>query len=355
MKARALLSLALMLQAGAAFAGSITEPSVERSAPNKVTVRWTDADPVDVFVSDRPDATVDTARRVSRNDRDGHHDLKGSAAQRSYFLLRDRASGQVVRVAERVLPLEQGSNFRDIGGYAAADGKHVRWGLIYRSGGTPLLSEADLRQVQALGLAKMVDLRSDEERVLAPTRIDGVPYTAVGYSMGPMVANLGKNKSDPMKGIEQIYRNFPTQLAPQLRLVFRSLLAKEGPLAYNCSAGQDRTGFTTAMILSALGVPRETIYADYALSTTYRRPAYEMTKIDPAAHADEPVALFFAKFQGNPDQAKPKPLLTAANKPYLAFSFDEIERRWGSVEGYLEKELGVGTADLATLRATYLE
>src|SRR3546814_7040686 len=91
---------------------------------------------------------------------------------------------------ERALPLEHGSNFRDIGGYPAAGGKHVRWGMIFRSGGTPLLNDADEQRIGALKLGEMVDLRSSEERVLAPTRIYGVRYTAVGYSMGPMSANL---------------------------------------------------------------------------------------------------------------------------------------------------------------------
>src|SRR3546814_13513140 len=92
----------------------------------------------------------------------------------------------MIRVAERALPLEHGSNFRDIGGYPAAGGKHVRWGMIFRSGGTPLLNDADEQRIGALKLGAMVDLRSSEERVLAPTRIYGVRYPAVGYSMGTM-------------------------------------------------------------------------------------------------------------------------------------------------------------------------
>ncbi len=61
-------------------------------------------------------------------------------------------------------------------------------------------------------------------------------------------------------------------LAPQMRLLFNTLKRGEGPIEYNCSAGQDRTGFATALILSALGVPRETIYKDYLLSVKYRQP-----------------------------------------------------------------------------------
>src|SRR3546814_18531331 len=97
--------------------------------------------------------------------------------------------------------------------------------------------------------------------------------------MGTMSANM--NLADPMQRMSAVYRDFPQQLVPQLRVLFDTLLAKEGPVVYNCSAGQDRTGFATAMIMSALGVPREVIYKDYLLSTGYRKPLYELPKIDP--------------------------------------------------------------------------
>src|SRR3546814_13258465 len=87
--------------------------------------------------------------------------------------------------------------------------------------------------------------------------------------MGTMSANM--NLADPMQRMSAVYRDFPQQLVPQLRVLFDTLLAKEGPVVYNCSAGQDRTGFATAMIMSALGVPREVSYKDYLLSTGYRK------------------------------------------------------------------------------------
>src|SRR5690606_1362168 len=109
-----------------------------------------------------------------------------------------------------------------------------------------------------------------------------------------------------------------------------------------------------AMFVSALGVPRDHRYDDYLLSTSYRNTAYEMPKIDKAAHANNPVALFFAKYQDNP-AAKPKPLVTADETPFLAFAFEAVEQKWGSVENYLDQEIGVGKDDIAQLRATYLQ
>lgn len=318
---------------------------VERDASGALAVRWTSPDPVDVLVAGSADVPAAKARLVSARDNDGRELLADDGAPRSYVLLRNARSGETIRLAERLVPLEGGSNFRDIGGYAVDGGRHVRWGLIYRSGGTPLLTEADRSRVAGLGLADMVDLRSDEERVLAPSRIDGVPYAAVGYSMASLhVAG----------GMETTYRSLPQMLKPQMRLIFAKLLRGEGPLAYNCSAGQDRTGFVTAMVLSALGAPRETILADYHLSTTYRRPENEMPKIDPALAAGNPVAAMFASYQRAPGQ-RPQPLKTAEGKAFLSFALEEIEARHGSVAGYLKAELGLGPAEIRALRARYTE
>ena len=253
---RITLSLTAMLMVSVpatALAAPPADAAVESGTAGSLIVHWTSPDPVDVLVADHADAPAAKARLVSVRDRDGSHLITLPGERRSYFVLRNSRTGEIARVAERPVPLERGSNFRDIGGYAAAGGKHVRWGMIYRSGATPLISETDQNRIRALGLANMIDLRSDEERVLAPSRIEGVPYTAIGYRMGDL---------NVAGGMEPVYRNLPKAMAPQLKQVFAKLLRDEGPLVYNCSAGQDRTGFVTAMILTALGTPRDVILAD---------------------------------------------------------------------------------------------
>jgi protein-tyrosine phosphatase len=341
--------VALALYASPTLA--LSDAHVERGDAGTIIVRWTASRPVDVLVRDRPDATARTATLASAADNDGQHSLAVPAGTRTYVLLRERGTGQALRVAERVLPLEAGSNFRDIGGYPAAGGAHVRWGLIYRSAGQPLLTAADQAQIARLGLANLVDLRSVEERRLAPTRIENIRYNAVGYSMAALMPAAG---SPTIRNGSTLYRGFPTLLAPQLRLVFDRLLNERGALAYNCSAGQDRTGFVTAMILSALGVPRETILADYQLSTQYRRPQFEMPKIDPAVAATDPVARMFAGYQ-TPQAMTPTPLVEADGTPFLAGAFAEIEQRHGGVIAYLEAQAGLTPARRKALIAAYTE
>jgi protein-tyrosine phosphatase len=341
------LSLAACALAALAAPALAQQADVARIAPDRVEVSWTGAKAVDLYRLDRPGAPLAPELLVSANDRDGHETVTLPAGSRALFAVRDHASGKVIHIAERLIPLEQGSNFRDIGGYPAAEGKTVRWGLIYRSGATPLLSDNDRVTISKLGLANLVDLRSDEERQLAPPRIDGVRYSAIGYSLGAM---MPKNAAELRNGAE-LYRNFPQFFAPQLKLVFELLEKGDGPLQFNCSAGQDRTGFTAAMVLSALGTPREVIVADYLKSTALRRPEFEMPHFDPAAFPGNPVAQLFA---AHPDSAA-TPLVEADGTPFLAGAFAEIEARWGSVDAYLQQEVGLTPERIAALRARYTE
>jgi protein-tyrosine phosphatase len=341
--------VAAFLAVSAGATTPISDAKVERISPDHVTVSWVASGPVDVYVSDKPDAMVRTAKLTSSADPDGRYDSADNGNGRAYFLLRDRKTGATIRTAERLLPLVQGSNFRDVGGYETIGGKHVRWGLIYRSGATPMLTETDVARVKALGLHDMVDLRSSEERLLAPTKLTGIRYTAIDY---PMMGMMAKS---PVAAAGYSYANYPEFFAPHLRAIFEDLLRKQGPVLYHCTAGQDRTGFTTAIILTALGVPRDTIVADYHLSTKYRQPQWEMDKIDPALAASNSVAALFAGYQKNGAFTKAQPLKTADGKPYLDSAFSEIETRWGSVEGYLTQEIGLSKSDLKLLRVTYLE
>lgn len=351
LRALLLVALATLSVAVGPTQARVAGEKAERTSPQTVVVSWSAARPVDVYVSDRADTPRDRMTLVSDDDADGRHEIGADLITRPYILLVDTADGVGVRVAERVLPLAQGSNFRDIGGYRTKDGRSVRWGQIFRSGATPDLSESDLQQIRALGLTEMVDLRSSEERVLAPTRIEGVPYVSVGYSMGAM--SLDRKSGVP--DMETVYRGFPELLAPQMRILFASLLRNEGPVVYNCSAGQDRTGFATAIILRALGVPLETVMEDYHLSTTYRRPQYEMPKLTPELVAANPGAAIFAQYQKDPKYLTPQPLKDSVGASYLSFALDEVEQKWGSVAAYLQAEAGVGPKELARLKDLYLE
>ena len=334
---------------------AVTNAKVGRLDREKVTISWNDPGAVSVFVSDTPSANIAAAMQVTQEVRNGFVMVASDTKARHYFLLKGK-DGKVVHVAERLLPLEQGSNFRDVGGYTGAGGKMVKWGKIFRSGAMPMLTQADYAQLLSLHIGSMIDLRSIDEREIAPTLLDdrtGALYIANDYSAKSMFASMpaqvdGKFSSD-------LYANFARDYAPQYRAIFNRLLADDGAVVYNCSAGQDRTGTATALIYSVLGVPRDVIMADYHLSTKYRRPQFEMPKINPADYPNNPIAAYYAAAAKRPGGAKAEPLYGADGVPFLKPFLEGLEARYGSIDAYLEKEIGLTPEKRAKLKALYLE
>lgn len=345
------LTAAIAALALPAVAHAVEPGEVKRNDPRTVTLHWQDSDPVSVYVSSDPDAGIDAAMLVAGNVRTGTLTLPAAAAQRLYFLLRDGGDGSVVTLAERELPLERGSNFRDLGGYRGAGGRLVKWGRIFRSGAMPLLTENDYALLSELQIGSIVELRSVDERMIAPTQLDdrtGALFLSNDYSLKTMMANM-------MADREYLYRDVGKALAPQYRTIFRRLLADDGAVLYNCSAGQDRTGVATALVLSALGVDRRTIMQDYHLSTALRRPQNEMPRLDPADWPGNPIVPYYVAAMNAPGGPKAEPLYTPSGASHLARFFEVIERDYGSVEAYLDRELGISAADLKRLQSIYLQ
>lgn len=344
--------LIIALASNTAWADFKSLPSVTRTDTNNLQIIWENKNPITIYKSERPDELLNKDMIISKNDKSGSFLVKADTNSRQYFILIDEEDKQVLKTAERVLPLATGSNFRDIGGYATSSGKHVKWGKIYRSGGSPLLDAIDQDKIAKLNLKQIYDLRSSEERVLAPTKIDNVNYATYNYSFTSMMKS--NDGSMPRNG-SQLYRNFPTKFAPQLKEIFNELLANDVPLAYNCSAGQDRTGFVTSIILSSLGVGKDDIVNDYHLSTKYRQPQYEMPKINIEANKDNAAAQLFAKYQSAPNASIPQPLKDENGQAFLEGAIAEINEKWGNVDNYLIKVIGLSKQDIKKLREMYTE
>jgi len=343
-------ALALVLLAGTAPALAIDNVMVSRVDADHVKVSWQDSDPVDIIVTDTPVA-AGAAVPVIRANRKGEAVVALASTKRQFLVLRDGGDASLTLTAERELPLAKGSNFRDLGGYKGAGGKTVRWGKVFRSGALPLLTDQDYTLLGGLNIGTIVDLRSIEEREVAGTLLDdrtGALFVSNDYSLKPLMANMGS-----MKG-EYVYTGMEKLLAPQYRSLFRRLLADDGAVMYHCSAGQDRTGIASALILSALGVDRETILADYHLSTQLRRPQNEMPPLDPADYPTNPIVQYYAAAAKKPGGVKAEPLYSASGKSHLAQFFELLDRDYGGVEGYLAT-IGVSKIDIARLQALYLE
>lgn len=335
---------------------AVDKAEVSRVDTGQVKVEWQDQagskDQIDLFLVATPDAPLDGLVPVATHKGSGMAMVALPASERRFVRLRDGGDGSIVTVAERELPLEKGSNFRDLGGYVTKDGRRVRWGRIYRSGALPMLTEQDYALLGGLNIGSIIDLRSLEEREVAATRLDdvtGALFIANDYSLKPLMANIGKGSG------EYIYDGMGKMLAPQYRSIFKRLLADDGAVMYHCSAGQDRTGIASALILSVLGVDRETILADYHLSTQLRRLQNEMPKLNPADYPNNPIVQYYMAAAAKPGGAKAEPLYSKAGVSHLAQFFEIIDRDYGSVEGYLTRELGFTEADFERLRTVYLE
>lgn len=332
----------------------VEDARAERESENAYRLSWSGTaagTPVDVYVADRPNAPEDALRLVIDDDTDGSALLRAGSDGRPYFYVK-ADGGAGVWAAERVLPLEGGRNFRDLGGYPAAGGKRVQWGKVYRSGTMSGLTPADYDYLGDLGVKVVCDFRTAGEREAEPNNWVAerkIAYWARDYDMG--FGELGKLLSSKDVTPEQVratmiegYRRTPYEQAPAYREMFRRLAGGEVPLAFNCSAGKDRAGVAAALLLSALGVPRETVVADYALSD-------KVTDFGKSMSGDKASRAHSALAKLPPELLAP---LMRSDPDYIRAMFTEIERRHGSVEAYLKDVLGVTDADLAAIRRQLL-
>lgn len=259
---------------------------------------------------------------------------------------------------DRLLPLEGGSNFRDMGGYTGADGRTVVRGKLFRSGAPSSLTHKDMAYLDQFDFAAVVDLRSSEELDLYPNRWvqqSDVEYLNVDYS----IVELASTMATPTGGqvpMDAMYRNFPTLLKPQLTLLLDTLVTEDDPVLVNCSAGQDRTGVASAVVLTLLGVDRDTVLQDYLLSTQYRNPVIERGDVDMVEAAKtNAFAAMMLNYGAADEEPVATPLHLEDGTPFLHFALDEIETKYGSMAAYAEQELGVDARDVQVLRAKYLK
>ena len=191
-------------------------------------------------------------------------------------------SPPAIAATERHVELDGQSNFRDIGGYRTKDGHRVKWGEVYRSGELHGLSDADVKELEAMGIKAVANFLT--EREISSRGHDRLPEGTREIPLPMEAGDLGE-----MAGVIQEARatgdfsKVPVELNPEIHRVlinegreYYATLLREiadpdnRPFVYHCSHGVHRTGTATAILLSALGVPWETIREDYLLSNEYR-------------------------------------------------------------------------------------
>ena len=241
----------------------------------------------------------------------------------------------------RHLNLAGASNFRDLGGYPARDGRVVRWRQIFRSNHLGHLTDADIEVLRELGLRSAYDFRGTEERVAAMCGLEEIAVhslpvepTVVAALRARRDAGAALSSADALEVMRDSYRNYVRLSTPSYRALFGHLLEDSAPLVIHCTAGKDRTGFACALILHALDVPDDLIAEDYLMTNRFYRR-------DPTHSPDLPEDV--------------KQALASVEASFLAAAFEAISADYGGLENYFSDGLGLGAAERTRLRARYLE
>jgi protein-tyrosine phosphatase len=263
----------------------------------------------------------------------------------------------VIASEPRVILLQGGCNFRDLGGYAAAEGRTVRSGVLFRSGVLAYLTQSDLQSVTQLSIKSICDLRRSDEIVNEPTRWPTKVQT-FSWLEDPELGRIqraagwerAKNGHDAAETMRQAYRGMVEWLLVPLRGIFGVVLAGDIPLLFHCAAGKDRTGFCSAILLHALGVPRDVILKDFAF-TNEAADLYGFTLRHRKA------GLGLVSDQQHPmENMEPevRRALLSADVSYLTAAFEQIERVFGSADLYLREAVGLSDLEIARMRSSLL-
>jgi protein-tyrosine phosphatase len=258
------------------------------------------------------------------------------------------------KAAMNTVTLEGSPNFRDLGGNRTTDGQVVRRGLLFRSGHLAQLTDSDLVTLGRLRITTVVDFRPDHEiEMFGADRIDGaIPRVSIPIGDHPdtpafyesIKAGDFTTLHDLADASRTMIRENAAQFAELLHLLIES---NNLPLIFHCIGGKDRTGVATALILSLLGVPWETVRSDYLQSNTATHGVLEK-QISRLSNGTIPVG---ASTEENIAALRRFFVLDGA---YIDAALTEIELLAGSVGNYASQWLDLSPKDIASLRRNLL-
>lgn len=255
------------------------------------------------------------------------------------------------------IPLQSLPNTRDLGAFKTVDGKFVLPHRLIRSGELYHLSNADQKILsQEYHVSEVIDLRTSAERKEKPdTQMAGVMYcwNPVFDEETAEIARVGSLREvavhlteDPDGYMEDTYRMMvtdPYSLDQYAEFFDRLLHHKEGAVLWHCGVGKDRTGVAAALVLSALGVPRNSIYEDYLRSNLYLQE-------------EEKFFMHYLEMQRkvSKDRLQNASILFQVKKNYLAAAFSSIEEKYGSMEYFFRKRMYLTAKSFEELHKKYL-
>ena len=237
----------------------------------------------------------------------------------------------------RHVPIEGTHNFRDAGGYPTRDGGSVRWRTLFRSDSLYGLTDASRQRIRDLGVRHAVDLRYERELSSRPSALSlddrfAYHHLPTGPSIEPW--------AEPVESLEDLNLQLLESNRTFLLDIFETLARPHlCPAVISCTAGKDRTGLVTALLLGLAGVPPGIIVDDYMLTKRYASRLF--TEVHERAES-----------QGR-DMAHVDRMLECRPE-VMGSTLGYIDERYGGAYGYL-RDIGVGEPAVAALRAALVD
>ena len=250
----------------------------------------------------------------------------------------------------RKLSMDGSYNTRELGGYKTADGKSVKWGVLFRSDKLSDISLEDQKYLKNLGIQRIVDFRSKAEKTEDPDKIpDGMTYIEMPIEVDGAMrtkieailkGEINRNVKDFLiEANEEFIKNYSHIYSKFLK----DLAKEQKPTMFHCTAGKDRAGFAAAITLIAIGVSKEDAINDYMKTNEYTAK-----RIDEMISKIELMSLY------QTDGELLRPLL-GVEREYLEAAFKAAENEYGSIENYIRSGLNISEKEIQQLRSFLLE
>lgn len=250
----------------------------------------------------------------------------------------------------RLLPMDGSHNTRELGGYKTTDGKTIKWGKLFRSDKLSDISKTDQAYLQNLGIKKIVDFRSEQEKAEDPNIIPtGISYVEMPISVdGAMRSKIeavlkGETDRKVQSFLIDANKEFVTNYADVYENFLRGLIDEDAPTLFHCTAGKDRAGFAAAITLIALGVSKEDVINDYMKTN-----AFTQERIEEILGQIELMSLY----QSDVEILRP---LLGVEQIYIETAFRTAEEKYGSLENFIRDGLNISDEDIQKLRNKFLE
>ncbi|WP_340619734.1 tyrosine-protein phosphatase [Xenorhabdus siamensis] len=250
-----------------------------------------------------------------------------------------------------LLPLNGGINFRDLGNKTLNNGSKIKSGLLFRSGSLDMLTDSDQAFLMEQNLFQIIDYRDSSEIEDRPDQV----WRGANYHHAPanplskeVDANLDRLSHEALEQFDaqdfmlRLYQLLPINNPAYKTLAKLLLQPEKGGIVQHCAVGKDRTGVGSALVLFALGADLNTVLEDYLVTDITLAPHREYLLDEHAKVMSDSVVEKLA-------------YVYSVKEEFLMTALNSINEHYGSVDIWLEKDIGLNIAAREKLQRYFLE